>query len=312
MVTLGAGTFQTNCQFCHGKPGKQQPPVAQGMTPTPPLLRESLPSMNAQEMFYILKHGVKFAGMPAWPTMKRDDEIWPVVVFLQQLPSMEHQAYLYLTRTTIDDPASMTESFVTSHCASCHGIDGNQNVSRRVPVLAGQNREYLARSLRAYRDMTRHSGVMMPIAYRLTDSQNDDLANYFSGQTREATDKKPGSLSDTDSQDAESIQLGKRLASQGDASEKIPSCVDCHGSAEWLQSNAYPRPAGQPAWYIVRQLELFSKKQRGGDEAEIMHPIADKLDDKTRHAIAAYYANASLLSDENGGGSLDTTRQAGD
>ena len=166
---------------------------------------------------------------------------------------------LDLTRTTINDSASSTESYVAMHCASCHGIDGNQNVSRRVPVLAGQNREYLAWSLSAYRDMTRHSGVMMPVAYHLSDSQIDDLADYFAGQTRAATYKKEESLSDTNSQDSELIQLGSRLANQGDASEKIPSCVDCHGPAKWLQSNAYPRLAGQPAWYIVRQLELFSK-----------------------------------------------------
>jgi len=43
-----------------------------------------------------------------------------------------------------------------------------------------------------------------------------------------------------------------------------------------------------------------------------MHPIADKLDEKTRHAIAAYYANASLLSDESGHGSPDTTAQERD
>jgi len=145
-----------------------------------------------------------------------------------------------------------------------------------------------------------------------SDSQIEDLADYFAGQTREATYKKEESSSDTDLQDAELIQLGKQLANQGDASEKIPSCVDCHGPAEWLQSNAYPRLAGQPAWYIVRQLELFSKQQRGGEEAEIMHPIADKLGDKTRHAIAAYYADTSLLGDANGDGSIVTTRQERD
>ncbi len=291
MVTLGAGIFKTNCQFCHGEPSKVQPPVALGMTPTPPLLRESLPEMSAEETFYILKHGIKFTGMPAWPTMRRDDEIWPVVAFLKQAPSMSHAAYLKMTRVTPNEQPSQIEHYVAEHCASCHGIDGNDNVNQRVPVLAGQNQAYLAESLRSYRDMTRHSGVMMPVAYRLTDSQIEELTDYFAHQSRKAPtpDERP---------DTEMIRLGEQLAKQGDASDKIASCVDCHGPGEWLRSNSYPRLAGQPAWYLVRQLELFDQQQRGGEEAEIMHPIADKLTDKTRQAIAAYYANTVLVTTE--------------
>ncbi|MFG0262797.1 MAG: c-type cytochrome [Novipirellula sp. JB048] len=288
MVALGAGIFHNNCQFCHGKPTQVQPPVAQGMTPTPPLLRETLSSMNDQELFYILKHGIKFAGMPAWPARNRDDEIWPVVAFLNQLPTMAAEAYR--ERIRIDD-ATLTDSItheVAEHCASCHGIDGNVSVNRRVPVLSAQNRAYLAASLRGYRNMTRHSGVMMQVAYDLSEAQIDDLANYFAEQTRAES-------SGDDPQPLDLIQLGERLANHGDAAKKIPSCVDCHGPAPWLRDEHYPRLAGQPAWYIVRQLELFSEQDRGGDEAEIMHTVADKLDDESRRALAAYYANTPLF-----------------
>jgi len=310
MVTPGAGIYQANCQFCHGQPGRRQPPVARQMTPTPPLLRDSLPEMSAQETFYVVKHGVKFAGMPAWPTQRRDDEIYPLVAFLGVLPALTHQEYLQhvgkrggpgdelkvrvperlgVPSTTPEQGA--VKRLVAEHCASCHGQTGTSNVSRRVPVLASQNEAYLSASLKSYREMMRYSGVMMPVAYRLTDSQIDDLAKYFSQQSRSSALKH-------EALDTDLVQLGKQLASVGDKKQKIASCVDCHGPGAALRSGTYPRLAGQPAWYIERQLELFDQRNRGGDKAEIMHKIADKLDDQARRAVAAYYTQISLFEDD--------------
>ncbi|TWU62185.1 c-type cytochrome [Crateriforma conspicua] len=297
MITLGAGTYQTNCQFCHGQPERQQPPVAQGMTPTPPQLQDSLPEMSDQETFYIVKHGIKFAGMPAWPTQRRDDEIWPVVAFLNAMPSMTNEEYRQRTRRRPSDPPEGSfnraepigdNAFIDEHCAACHGRDGSNNINRRVPILAGQNEAYLAMSLRSYRAMRRHSGVMMPVAYRLTDDRIDALAKHFSSQSR-LPPKEPAPKS-------ELVETGRRLATEGDVKKKIPSCVDCHGPGERLRSKTYPRLAGQPAWYIERQLELFGKRDRGGMKAKIMHKIADKLDDESRRAVAAYYAAAPAAS----------------
>lgn len=312
MVTLGAATYQSNCQFCHGQPGRSQPPITHGMTPTPPSLSDSIPQMNSQEIFYVLKHGVKFAGMPAWPTQSRDDEIWPVVAFLEAFPSMTNRQYLKRTgglgldsesdRDASEDASDplassanaemeISNRFVLNRCASCHGMDGNNNVNRRVPVLAGQNAAYLAESLRSYRDKTRYSGVMMPVAYHLTESQINALADHFAHQSRASESSER-----TDRDDL--VKLGKRLATEGDAKRKIPSCVDCHGPRQWLRSSTYPRLAGQPEWYLHRQLELFKEGKRGGAEAEIMHKVADKLDDESRLALAAYYAQARLFNNE--------------
>jgi hypothetical protein len=35
-------------------------------------------------MFYIIKHGVRFTGMPAWDL--GDDDSWGLVMLLRQLP----------------------------------------------------------------------------------------------------------------------------------------------------------------------------------------------------------------------------------
>lgn len=289
LITLGAATYESNCAFCHGQPGERQSPVAQGMTPTPPQLSDAVAEMNSQELFYIVKHGIKFAGMPAWPTLKRDDEIWPIVAFLHALPSMDHKTYLKHIRATDADGQAAAGSkiavVVRERCAACHGVDGNGRAGPRVPMLAGQNEVYLRNSLVAYRAGKRSSGIMRQIAHHLTDSEIYELAAYYSNQKRTAT------AGDSQMDEAQ-IELGRQLAQIGHAKDKIPSCVDCHGPGPILRSDEYPVLAGQPAWYIERQLELLSQRHRGGSEnSSLMHPIANKLTEEQRRAIAAYYSS---------------------
>ncbi len=293
MVPLGAATFDSNCRWCHGAPGFQQPPVAAQMTPHPPNLSEAVGSWDDEELFYILKHGIKFTGMPAWPTQKREQEIWPVVAFLRELPNMDAARYANLVEREIDD--HVNESSLIIHlaqsCTSCHTLGGSGSVNSRVPVLSGQSEAYLRNSLIAYQTGTRYSGVMMPTAHPLTDEQIDALADYFSKQA-----VKPTRLSDSQQEDL--IATGRSLAHQGDKLAKIPSCVDCHGPGEILRSDEYPKLAGQPADYLLRQLELFAQRDRGGSKnASLMHPVADNLNDSQRLSLSAYYA--SIKEDDN-------------
>ncbi len=60
-----------------------------------------------------------------------------------------------------------------SKCAMCHGLDG-MAVIDEAPNLAGQNRDYLARQIIAYRDGQRTNAKMDPTARFLSD---DDIAN---------------------------------------------------------------------------------------------------------------------------------------
>src|SRR5690606_22829684 len=84
----GAGHYDTGCRPCHGAPALPSPSIAAAMTPSPPYLPPAVPKWEADELFYIVKHGVKFTGMPAWPAQGRDDEVWAMVAFLVQLPGM--------------------------------------------------------------------------------------------------------------------------------------------------------------------------------------------------------------------------------
>ncbi|QEG01315.1 Cytochrome c-552 precursor [Stieleria maiorica] len=278
MLTLGAGTYQSNCQWCHGRPGSVQPRATSRMTPAPPFLPDVVDHWETHQLFYIVKHGIKFTGMPAWPTEQRDDEIWPLVAFLKQAGGMSAQSYdeLLAVEENTDAPEIVIEA-----CAVCHADDGSGCGSARVPILAGQNEAYLRDSLRAFARGNRHSGVMEPIAARLDDDEIDDVAQWYASQAPPA-----GPQPDLDDKE---VQAGRELLSQQDDTLKIAVCSDCHGESN---DPAYPILAGQPAEYLDRQLRLFRERTRGGsDSGNLMHKISDAINERQSKQLASYFAS---------------------
>jgi cytochrome c553 len=70
-----------------------------------------------------------------------------------------------------------------------------------------------------------------------------------------------------------------------------PACAACHAFTGGSDgSGAFPRIAGQPAFYLSRQLRDFSSGVRSNS---IMSPIARALSSDNIEDVAAYYANAA-------------------
>ena len=66
------------------------------MLPPPPDLKDKVGLWRDGELFWIVKHGLKYAGMPGFPSLHRDDEIWAVVAFLRRLPSLDRRGLMVL------------------------------------------------------------------------------------------------------------------------------------------------------------------------------------------------------------------------
>ncbi|MBR9871376.1 MAG: cytochrome c4 [Gammaproteobacteria bacterium] len=70
-------------------------------------------------------------------------------------------------------------------CAGCHNPSGKGNEPAGYPALGGQNAEYVAKQLQAYRDGTRattaNASIMADVASKLTDAEIEAVANYVSG-----------------------------------------------------------------------------------------------------------------------------------
>ena len=46
---------------------------------------------EAGEVYWILEHGIKLAGMPAFGPTHGEDELWAITAFVEQLPEMSAQ-----------------------------------------------------------------------------------------------------------------------------------------------------------------------------------------------------------------------------
>lgn len=107
-VARGAVAFSQMCQTCHGAPGKERSVIGQGMTPEPPRLSEAATEWEPDEVYWILEHGIKMAGMPAFGPTHTDEELWEIVAFVEQLPEMTPERYEAFTAPAEAAPADST------------------------------------------------------------------------------------------------------------------------------------------------------------------------------------------------------------
>lgn len=98
MIRAGAGHYSEYCVTCHGAPGMERGEIGKGLTPKPPELSHAAQEWSHAELFWIVKHGIKMTGMPAWGVTHSDEELWNVVAFVAQLPQMKPEQYTMLVK----------------------------------------------------------------------------------------------------------------------------------------------------------------------------------------------------------------------
>ena len=99
LIRQGAGNYDAMCTGCHLGPGIEPTELSRGLYPAPPNLAkagEFVPSHH----FWVIKHGIKASGMPAWGKSMGDEYIWGMVAFLQQLPKLDAAHYRALVASS--------------------------------------------------------------------------------------------------------------------------------------------------------------------------------------------------------------------
>ena len=291
LIRLGAGHFHGGCAFCHGAPGIPVSPIAQHMLPPPPDLTTSMRPWTDEELFWIVKHGIKYTGMPGWAALEREDEIWAVVAFLRQMPKL--------------DPAGLPRACARQRSAARPERQGAgdrrlQSPEAPAPAPAAMGPRAAGRRVhwcractdsrpsfwpRRCRNTPRARAAAascsrwLPISARRTSS---GLADYYA----EAGASRSSVRSDRTNPWSSAASSSQPT---GDAANGIPACNACHGRDALAD---YPRLAGQSAAYMAGQLRLW----RAGHHAAtgggaIMAPIARRLSEQDIAAATAYFAS---------------------
>jgi mono/diheme cytochrome c family protein len=99
-VRHGFAKYRDSCVYCHGAPGVDATDWAQGITPEPPYLPDTVRRWRPAELFWIVRNGVKMTAMPSFGKHLSDQDIWGVVGFIQRLPGMADAEYARLAQET--------------------------------------------------------------------------------------------------------------------------------------------------------------------------------------------------------------------
>lgn len=269
-LPVAAGHYEAACADCHGSPERARSPVALGMLPPPPALEDVVGSWSDAQLFEIVKHGVRYTGMPAWPAISRDDEVWAMVAFLRRYPALDAQSYRRLTGAP-QEPGQTSLKSLLSSCDSCHALV-QPGDSSLIPMLDGQSASYLLESLYAFRSRTRPSGVMQAAVGQLDDRTINELARAYA--LRPTPDRRDRAL--------------PVLATIGDAARGIPACLTCHDRPGL--NPAFPSLRGLGGGYVRSQLRLFREGLRGGGTyRELMTRAARNLTDDDIEALARHF-----------------------
>ena len=91
----GLDHFHAMCVDCHGAPGFDRSEAGEGLNPPAPDLTEMVEEQewSDAEIFWIVKHGIRMTGMPAFGPTHSDEDLWAIVGVVEALPEWGEAGY---------------------------------------------------------------------------------------------------------------------------------------------------------------------------------------------------------------------------
>ncbi|TSA41705.1 MAG: hypothetical protein D4R58_01030 [Betaproteobacteria bacterium] len=238
---LQAGkTAAASCGGCHGETGISKTP--------------GMPSLVGLDPKYFV------AAMDAYKGGQRKHDVMKSMAAAVRGADLNNIALYYALQkpARAQTPAAGNEAAgkaAAAGCAGCHGDEGVSG-SPATPSLAGQDAQYFAAALRAYKDGSRKDDTMKGLAAALDDRVVKDLAAYYAArQPQPPKVRKPMSTS-----------------------EWAERCDRCHGINGNSTDPRSPMLAAQRADYLENVLHAYRKGERKSPEMAAMSEVLTEAD----------------------------------
>jgi mono/diheme cytochrome c family protein len=86
-IEQGETLYGTDCAMCHGSDGHTLTDNGRWMYPrASDLTSASVQRYSDPELFWIIKNGIRFTGMPGFGKVESDEHIWDLVRYIRELP----------------------------------------------------------------------------------------------------------------------------------------------------------------------------------------------------------------------------------
>ena len=237
------------CAGCHGD---------SGVTATP-----GMPSLVGLDPKYLA------AAINAYRSGQRKNDVMkPLVAGLSEADIANVALYYALQKAaragTPTEGSAAAGKAAASACAGCHG-DKGVAPDPATPSLAGQDTQYLASAIQAYKDGTRANDTMKGVVGGLGDKAIKDLAAYYASLTPQAPKvRRPLSLA-----------------------EWTERCDRCHGLNGNSADPLVPMLAAQRADWLEQVLHAY---RTGARKSEAMSAMTSIMSEAEAKEIAAYYS----------------------
>ena len=209
------------------------------------------------------------AAMKAYKSGQRKHEMMKSMLGAVSDPDMDNIALYYALQkpARAQTPATGNAEAGKAAAAACAGCHGSQGVSGNpaIPSLAGQEAQYLAAALKAYKDGSRGDETMKGLVASLDERAIKDLAAFYAAQQPQAPNvRKPLTTA-----------------------EWTQRCDRCHGINGNSTDPLLPALAGQRADYLEKVLQDYRKRVR---KSPSMAAMSEGLTDADVENLAAHYA----------------------
>ena len=84
----GMKIYTMNCAGCHGGLDRKPVPFGNSFFPPAPNLISDPPDDPEWHIFYTVRTGVRYTGMPAWDKTLSEQDIWKVTTFLSHIDKL--------------------------------------------------------------------------------------------------------------------------------------------------------------------------------------------------------------------------------
>jgi len=84
----GMKLYTMNCALCHGGLDRKPSTLATSFYPPPPNLISDPPDDPEWHIFYTIRTGVRYTGMPAWDKTLSEQDIWKITLFLSHIDKL--------------------------------------------------------------------------------------------------------------------------------------------------------------------------------------------------------------------------------
>jgi len=237
------------CAGCHGETGISRTP--------------GMPSLVGLDPKYLV------AAMKAYKSDQRKNDVMKSMLAAVTEADLNNIALHYALQrpARAQTPAPGDPASGKAAAAACAGCHGDQGVSGNPanPSLAGQDAQYLAVALRAYKAGTRNEQTMKALAASLDDGTIRDLAAYYATQQPQPT------------------KVRKPLTT----AEWAQRCDRCHGVNGNSTDPRAPALAAQRVDYLVKVLHAY---RTGARKSPQMAAMSDVLSEADVENLAAHYA----------------------